>query len=263
MSKPKQTKDTKKEILLEQNTETPRPKKTSPKTIDNERDLDRQFKDVIFAFMWGSHIIGMLIVGSIYGKNPYDAQEDDLSLKANFKSIASTVVLFFLFATFLSVNTLMLLTKIPLVLIRLCLAFNIFISFVIAVFGLMTKNVVVSVIGFVIGAWSTVFTVLVWSRLSFAAANLRTSLLAIKYHPGLFVIAFVHLIILFAWTIWWVYTAVGVINASTMNYCDDWECDQFRDWASVAILAMSYLWTFQVIKVSLSTLLMVNLTSYL
>ena len=156
----------------------------------------------------------------------------------------------FYYIFILSVQALILMMKIPVTIIRLGLFFNIATSITIVVIGIMRKNIFLDIFGFGTGGWSIAFAALSWRKLGFIAENLRTALLSISFHIELFCVAFIQLILLLSWTVWWVYTTVGIINASTLNYCDDWECEQFRDWASILILIVSFIWTYQVIKVS-------------
>ena len=266
MIQPKRKQDSKKENLLQEDKNSSlvvnasseisvakdiENSKSAPSQIvaNPEKEINHQYKDVLFACMFISHLVGIAIIGIVYGKNPYDIEEDELSLKANFQSISNTVLLFFLSASFFSLQALLLMMKIPLTVMRLCLIFNVGVSFITAIIGLLRENLIFTVVGFVAGGWSTIFSVVVWKRLDFVAVNLRTAIIAIKNHRGLFPITFVHFIICIIWSLWWVYTIVGVINASTINYCDDWECEQFHDWGTIALLIMSFIWTFQVIKV--------------
>jgi len=259
----KKKKDSKKENLLDQEkivNEVQRPLPSENEKVYNdtaitnyleiETETKERYKDAFFACMFLSHIVAMVIIGIVYGRSPYDDEEKKLALKANFQSISSTVVLFFLFSTFLTIHALMLMVKIPMTVIRLSMVFNISASIGITTIGVMQKNVLVEIFGFGASCWSIMFIILSWGKLSFIAENLKTALLGISYHVGLFGVAFGHLFLLLIWIVWWVYTTVGIINASTLNYCDDWECEQFRDWASITILVVSFIWTFQVIKVS-------------
>lgn len=89
------------------------------------------------------------------------------------------------------------------VLVQMALVFSVLTSLAIGILGFMTGSILMGVLGLVSFAIGICYARLVWNRLAFAAANLKTALVAIRANLGVAVIAYGLTGVAFAWTLLW------------------------------------------------------------
>ena len=87
----------------------------------------------------------------------------------------------------------------------------------------------------------------VWSRIPFAATNLVTASTVVRDNLGMAVYAYLSLVLVWLWAIFWTATAVSVLFV--LGDCDaDGTCNNETNGFAVFGLLVSYYWTFQVVS---------------
>lgn len=131
-------------------------------------------------------------------------------------------------------------------LIKTALFFNIVVFGFIALASLAVGVVGGAAMGGLLCAFAAYYAHCVWGRIPFAAANLVTAVTAVRANIGLALYAYISLILLFGWSIWWSITAVSTIlvlgDCDTSGVCAN-EVNPFV----VFLFLVSYYWTVQVI----------------
>jgi len=87
------------------------------------------------------------------------------------------------------------------VLVKISLVFSVLFSALIAVFGILSGNLLMSILGAASFAIGCCYASMVWHRLPFAAANLRTALSAVRSNMGLVVVAYMFMVLAFGWSL--------------------------------------------------------------
>ncbi len=92
------------------------------------------------------------------------------------------------------------------------------------------------------------YACVIWGRIPFAASNLVTASTAVKCHLcGLATLAYVSLLVVTCWTLWWTATFVSTVYVT--SGCDgNGNCAEETSLWVIFALLISYYWTFQVIK---------------
>lgn len=94
-------------------------------------------------------------------------------------------------------------------------------------------------------AFAAYYAYRVWSRIPFAATNLVTAVTAVRANIGLALYAYISLILLFGWSIWWSISTVSTILV--LGDCDaDGECQNETSGALIFVFILSFYWTVQV-----------------
>jgi hypothetical protein len=88
-------------------------------------------------------------------------------------------------------------------LVQIALVFSVLTSLAIGIMGFVTGSILMGVLGLLSFAIGICYARLVWHRLAFAAANLKTALVAIKANLGVLVVAYAMTGLAFAWTMLW------------------------------------------------------------
>ena len=93
------------------------------------------------------------------------------------------------------------------------------------------------------------YTYSVWDRIPFAAVNMKTGISAIKTNIGVALYAYVSLVVMFIWTIWWSITFVSTIGlAELKEEGNDNENEEAEvDGLLTFLFLVSFYWTSQVI----------------
>jgi len=131
-------------------------------------------------------------------------------------------------------------------LIKTALIFNIVMFAIMALLSLAVGELGGVMVGGLMCALSTYYTVKVWSRIPFAASNLVTAVTAVQDNIGLVLYAYISLVLLFGWSIWWTISAASTVLV--VGDCDaDGECQNEVSAALIFMFMVSYYWTVQVI----------------
>jgi hypothetical protein len=131
-------------------------------------------------------------------------------------------------------------------LIKTALFFNILVFALTALASLAAGAAGGAVVGGLLTAFAIYYAYCVWSRIPFAAANLVTAVTAVRANLGLALYAYISLLLLFGWSLWWTIAASSTIlvlgNCDTSGVCQN-EVNPFV----VFLLLVSLYWTIQVI----------------
>ena len=132
------------------------------------------------------------------------------------------------------------------VLIKMALIFNIIVFGLMALASLAGGALPGAIMGGVMCAFSAYYACCVWSRIPFAAANLVTAVTAVRANIGLVFYAYISLILLVGWSVWWSISAAGTILV--LGNCDaNGNCANEINGGIVFLFLISYYWTIQVI----------------
>ena len=137
-------------------------------------------------------------------------------------------------------------------LIKTALIFNCVIYAIFGLLMLMGGIVGGALISLILFAVCACYTRAVWERIPFAAVNMKTAISAVKANIGVTVYAYIALILLLGWTLWWSITAITTLDLIQLN--DQGAKDENGESEVVEVngglvflLLVSYYWTHQVI----------------
>lgn len=131
-------------------------------------------------------------------------------------------------------------------LIKFALWFNIITPLLMAILSLVAGAFPVALMFFLYFAFTAYFAYVTWSKIPFAAANMRTAVTAVRANFGLTFFAFNALVLSFFWTLWWAIAAMSTIYVT--SGCTAEGCETEPSGPLVFGLLLSYYWTVQVIK---------------
>mmetsp|Transcript_11498 Transcript_11498/g.33882 ORF Transcript_11498/g.33882 Transcript_11498/m.33882 type:complete len:533 (-) Transcript_11498:189-1787(-) len=151
-----------------------------------------------------------------------------------------------------SALALSLMTHFASVLIKFALWFNIIVSLLIGIMGIISGVVVMALVGFLSCAFTSYYAYLVWGRIPFAASNLITGITAVRANFGLSFLAYSSLLFLVGWWLWW--SAAYVASMFVYCGCDAaGQCEREMNGILVFLFLISLFWTLQVIKNTVHT----------
>ena len=136
-------------------------------------------------------------------------------------------------------------------LIKFALWFNIITPLFMAILALLAGAIPFALMCFVAFAFTAYYAYVVWGRIPFAAANMRTAVTAVQANFGLTFFAFNSLILGFFWTLWWAVAMSSTIYVT--NGCSAQGCESDPSGLVVFGFLVSYFWTAQVIKNTVHT----------
>lgn len=123
------------------------------------------------------------------------------------------------------------------ILIKTSLLASVVLSFLTAIGGILSGQILVTILGFIFFAIGVCYTCAVWKAIPFATANLITAVHAIRSNCGLSLVAYFFLILAFTWSVTWAICLVGLYNEfGSLNN------------GYIFLLFVSYFWTHQVIQ---------------
>ena len=118
-------------------------------------------------------------------------------------------------------------------LVKTALVFSVIMSGIVGIFGFLSGQTLMGILGLVFFAIGICYARVVWPRIPFAAANLNTALTAVRANLGLAVVAYAMLALAFGWSIFWFVGLGDAVNASNT--------------AILFLLLLSYYWVHQVL----------------
>lgn len=196
----------------------------------------RKFNDVWAALLFYAHLVAMVVLFPMAlqaGNNDNNGAGIDLGNILYFCSITGTIAA--LLAT-CSLGFMMLFAN---SLVKIALFFQIGASLTFAILSLLFGGSIwISVFFWLSFAISCCYAKFVWSRIPFAAANLKTALTAVRANLGLIIVSFVFMAVGFGYTILWMATANVYMNTIP---------------ASAFFLFLSFYWTQQVLSNTVHT----------
>jgi hypothetical protein len=161
----------------------------------------KQYQDVIWAILFILHLIGIVVLISYGIANPSNADGSNItSMNGSIIFLTCVTGLTSVALSSLSLSIMMQHAKL---LVEVGLIFSVATSLVIAIVGFMMGSIMMGVLGIISFCVGCCYTVAVWSRIPFAAANLNTALSVVRDNMGLTVVSFIFTLIAFAWSILW------------------------------------------------------------
>jgi hypothetical protein len=166
----------------------------------------KQFQDVFWAVLFIAHLVVMLIIMIIMSPSVEESGY-------NYLGVVSCVSTCALVGVGISTLALGFMMQFATELVKVALFFSIGCSLALCIFAAMAGQIWMAVLGFVYFALGCCYAYFVWSRIPFAAANLRVALTAVRENLGLVVVSYVFLAIAFGWSMWWSVTVGSTISS--------------------------------------------------
>lgn len=187
----------------------------------------KQFQDGIWAILFGVHLAVMVVIMIV--------QSTSLESSGyNYSGVVWCVSVCAVVAVILSSMALGFMMQFATELVKMALFFSIGCSLAMGIMGALAGQMWMSIMGFASFALGCCYAYFVWSRIPFAAANLRTALTAVKVNLGLVAVAYFFLALAFGWSLWWSVTAGTTV--STVGS------------AALFFFLLSYYWVHQVLQ---------------
>ena len=242
---------------------------------------NRRCRDALWAVLFYAHLIGMaactcLYVPAMIGDfqlssssaqqqsqyNPHSrwlelsftrflqdeeqASDDDLELDVDPNALLVVLCAGAVISLILSTLALGFMMSFAEALVKVALVFNV------ALFGgLFLLSMLLHVYGgavcfILLTTISLYYTFKVWPRIPFAAANLVTAVTAVRANLGLAFYAYMSVILVFLWSIWWALASLATIYVA--SGCDvSGNCNSEINGGILFAFLLSYYWTIQVL----------------
>eukprot|EP00594_Rhizosolenia_setigera_P015680 CAMPEP_0178964126 /NCGR_PEP_ID=MMETSP0789-20121207/15468_1 /TAXON_ID=3005 /ORGANISM="Rhizosolenia setigera, Strain CCMP 1694" /LENGTH=461 /DNA_ID=CAMNT_0020648795 /DNA_START=17 /DNA_END=1402 /DNA_ORIENTATION=- len=210
-------------------------------------------KDAPFALLYIGHLAAIAGVAATYGKT---ALNESLNENANANANADTEeyngYIYAVVATgviALIVSTLAIVVMIPAasILIKASLIFSVALMGLFTVASFAAGSFGMGIFFAIFFAISICYAKLVWPRIPFATANLRTALYAVKSNFGVTFVGYIMQIVAFGLTILWSLAFYGV-QAETITCVQVQGADTCEDTVNYGYLFLSLYWSAQVVK---------------
>lgn len=192
-----------------------------------------QYRDVFWAVSFVLHLGAMLFVISmnIAANNGDGGDGDGISA---YTGLFILVGICALVSVGLSTATIVLMMRYPTEMVKLGLIFSVVLLGFFAVLAVMSGDMMMTLLGIFFFAITICYVKAVWSRIPFAAANLNTALTAVKSNTGLGFVAYLLMVVSFAWSVFWFVGLAGSVASENGGI--------------VFLLLVSYYWTHQVLS---------------
>jgi hypothetical protein len=158
---------------------------------------NHQFQDVMWAVAFYVHllvVICMIVLG---------LQSSEGVTSGAYGGIVFTVSVTGVTSVGFSIAALSFMMKNAEALVQTALFFSVASSLAVGIVGFMAGSILMGVLGLVSFAIGICYARMVWSRIPFAAVNLKTALTAVQQNLGLTGISFVFTGLAFVWTLLW------------------------------------------------------------
>lgn len=192
----------------------------------------KQYQDVIFAILFWVHIFVVVAVSLALFSSGKGA---DVQYSSSWNDVIFVGGVAALVALALSTLALRFMMNNAETLIQMALIFSLIMNLCLALVAFASGNMIVGVLGLIGFAIGCCYAFAVWSRIPFAAVNLKTALASVRANMGLTFVAYVVMALAFVWSILW-FMGVG----SLLN-------DQ-NSLVVVFFLFLSYYWTHEVLR---------------
>ena len=190
----------------------------------------KQFKDVIWALIFIGHLVAMVVVCSL-GITNEGGVNNGVGVNSSIVALVSVSGIVAVGITFAALSFMMNHTEL---LIQVALIFSVLSSLAVCILGFMTGSILMGCLGLFSFAIGCCYAKLVWQRIPFAAANLRTALTAVKSNLGLGVIACGLLVLALGWSVLWFSGLGSALGSNTL--------------VVVFLLFLSFYWVHQVLQ---------------
>lgn len=224
-------------------------------------------RDPIFAVLLYANVATILGLFLKYGTDPLtdsttsttEQQQDTTTegtttMDNNYLGLIYSSIATAAFAAVLSAIVLQILMCIPGVLIKVALIFNVILAGIAALAGFIFGNFVLGIFGCIFFAIMICFAKLVWSRIPFATANLKTGCAAIRANCGVVLVSYIFTALACGWSILWTLAVAGIqdrlitceqqtnANGNQVTVCTD------PNYGFFFLLFISFFFTHQVLQ---------------
>lgn len=210
-------------------------------------------RDLIFLLLFVFHLMFMVYIGQIYGKDALQESQDeeimadDDTVKIHYKSLVYLAGVSGAFAVVVSASLLAVMTFFARHFVQVALMFVCTISFVWGTVGIgLSPKTVVPITGVIALALSVAYTFIVWDRITFSATNLLTALNGVHAFPGTVGVAFIFQALALGWSVYYGIVLAGIYDAIQE---DKLSLPPNMDICVYVLLGISYYWTFRVFSV--------------
>jgi Plasma-membrane choline transporter len=205
-------------------------------------------RDPFFAVLFYFNVAAIVITLIIF-QNDARKVIDDTSSDGSYSGYVYVALICGAFSMLFSALMVILMMRIPSFLIKTSLIFVVLLSFVWAVFGFLTKNIIMGILGLIFFLLGVCYARAVWGRIPFATANLVTGCTAIRGNCGVIVITFFFEALAFAWTVLWCLACFAIFNRT-------YSCEEINgkqvctspNYGYLFLLLLSFYFTHQVIQ---------------
>jgi Plasma-membrane choline transporter len=132
------------------------------------------------------------------------------------------------------------------VLVKVAVYFNVALFGCLFLLAMLVHAYGLAVIFLLLTAVMTYYINRVWSRIPFAAANLVTAVTAVRANLGLAIYAYVSVVLVFLWSLWWSLASLSTIYVTSGCQVNG-NCDSEVNGAIMFAFLLSYYWTIQVL----------------
>jgi hypothetical protein len=188
----------------------------------------RHFRDVIWAVLFVAHLVAVLVLIAA------GMSSVDLSQGSDYSQVIFLVSVTAFAAVVLSTFALSWMMSNTETLVQMALVFSVLSSLAVGIVGFVMGSILLGCLGLLSFAVGICYAKLVWNRIPFAAANLRTALTAVRANLGVVVLAYLMLALAFGWTILWFLGVGSSLQASNLTV--------------VFLLFVSYYWVHEVLQ---------------
>lgn len=160
---------------------------------------NHQFQDVIWAVAFYAHLAVVLVL-IVVG---LQSSSSGGVTAGNYGGLIFTVSVTGVTSLGFSISALSFMMKNAESLVQSALVFSVASSLAVGIFGFMIGSMLMGILGIVSFAIGICYAKAVWSRIPFAAVNLKTALTAVQQNMGLTAISLVLACLAFVWTLVW------------------------------------------------------------
>lgn len=187
----------------------------------------RKCRDPVFAVLLYANVAAIVGVFIKYGQNlavdTTAAATDDNLEDNDYTAFVYTAAALAGFSAIFSATLMQVLMCVPGFLIKAAIFFTIGLAAVIAAAGFYYGILLIGILGLVLVALACCYAKLVWSRIPFATANLKTGCAAIRANCGIIIMAYVFTVLAVGWSILWAVAVAGIQD--TLITCKTVEVD--------------------------------------
>lgn len=222
-------------------------------------------RDPVFAVLFIANVAAMVGVFIKYGTNPLNNVEaeqdgDDGQIELGEEGIIYTAATAAGISAAFSAVMMQVLMCIPGFLIKFALIFNVVLAGLGMAFSFYSGSMVGGIISAIFFALFCCYAYMVWSRIPFATANLKTACAALRSNCGVTLFAYIFAALAVAWSILWSLAVAGVQDTGILIKCTEYQ-DSYgytRESCSVNYgiffgLFVSFFFTHQVLQNSVHT----------
>lgn len=230
---------------------------------------ENKCRDIPFALLFYAHLISMVVVSIIYGLPALDdtrteavdvgsGEEEERQLE-DYAGLFKLSLISGCSALILSALALVIMIRLGEALVKTALLTSVGLSLVFAVGCAVAGQIVGAVMGLLSFLCGCCYARIVWSRIPFAAANLKTGLTAVNQNFGLIFVAYFLVVLALGYTAVWALCMIGVYDVA--GDClvekddagediteDEDDCEKQINAGYMVLLLVAFFWAQQVIQ---------------